>query len=272
MSPTLTIRIADIPVQLKLDCAEATRTRIAEYYAAFVIPDSTDAFKVDIREESGSPYIPHDGSSTWQVRTQSVNGRIDFESHYERGWADRAAMRGELVLRARGDPENYLRVLYAWLCLDQSGVLLHASGVISKDKGFVFFGHSGSGKTTVSRLSLDRTVLSDDLVIIKESASGKFWLYGVPFRGDFAEGPRVNANAELAAVFALVKDQEHRVDPLPLPEAIARLAACVPFVMAQPTQSARVVEICTRLVTSVPVRALHFARDPGFWKVIDGCE
>jgi hypothetical protein len=190
MNNTLTIRIADIPVQLKLDCAEGTRARIVEHYAAFVTSDSAQAFKVNVREESGSPYIPHDGASTWQLRTRSENGRIDFESHHERGWADRAAMRGELVLRTSGDPENYLRVLYAWLCLDQSGLVVHAAGVISEGKGFVFFGRSGSGKTTVSRLSMYSTVLSDDLVIIKASASGKFWLYGVPFRGDFPEAPR----------------------------------------------------------------------------------
>src|SRR5574341_558769 len=150
MKNTLTIRIADIPVQLQLDCAEATRARIAEHYAAFVIPDSPRAFSIEIHEESGSPYIPHDEASTWQIHTHSVNGRIDFESHYERGWADRAAKRGELVLRTRGDPENYLRVLYAWLCLEESGIVLHAAGVISEGKGYVFFGPSGNGKTTIS--------------------------------------------------------------------------------------------------------------------------
>ncbi len=267
LNKTLNIRIADIPVQLHLDCAEATQSRIAEHYRAFATPDSARAFSIDIREQPGSEYIPFDGSSTWQIRTQAVNGRIDFTSHYESGWADRSAERGELVLRERGDPENYLRVLYAWLCLEQSGLLLHAAGVISENRGYVFFGPSGSGKTTVARLLLDQTVLSDDLVIIKKLGE-RYWLYGVPFRGDFLEAPRVNASAELSGVFALVKDSEHRVEPLPMPEAIARLAACVPFVMAQATQSARVVDICASLTASVPVRALHFARDAGFWKIV----
>lgn len=268
MGDTLTIRIAEIPVQLHLDCGESTRARIAEHYAAFTIPDSSSAFSIGVHEQPGSEYIPFDGSSTWQIRTHAVNGRIDFESHYEQGWADQTAKRGELALRTRGDPENFLRVLYAWLCLEQSGLLLHASGVISENKGYVFFGPSDSGKTTVARLSLDRTVLSDDLAIIKKRGD-KYWLYGVPFRGDFPEAPRVNADAELAGVFALVKDVEHRVVPLPLPEAIARLASCVPFVMAQTMQSERVVEICASLAASVPVRALHFARDAGFWNVVN---
>ncbi len=269
MTMTFTISIAEIPVQLHLECSDATRTKIADHYAAFAIPGSGRAFSIHIWQQSGGEYIPFDGSSAWQIRTHAENGRIEFESHYEKGWADCKRERGELIIRPQGDPENFLRVLYAWLCLEQSGLLVHAAGVISENKGYVFFGPSGSGKTTVARLSLNRTVLSDDLVIVKKRGE-KYWLYGVPFRGDFPEAPRVNADAELAGIFVLVKDGEHRVEPFPLPEAIARLAACVPFVMAQKTNSARVVEICASLAASVPVRALRFARDPGFWEVVHG--
>jgi hypothetical protein len=203
------------------------------------------------------------------IRTQNNAGRISFESHNEKGWVDRAAGLGQLTLRADGDPENFLRVLYAWLVLEQPGLLLHAAGVISNGKGYVFFGHSGSGKTTTARFSLGlgKTVLSDDLVIIKKRGD-RFWLYGVPFRGDFPEAPRVNADAELAGIFALVQDTEHRIEPMAMPEAVGRLVSCAPFVMAQPASSARVMEASTALATSVPVRALHFRRDPGFWDLI----
>jgi len=267
----LTICIADIPVQLQLDCGDAARAKITEHYAAFATSETPRAFSVRLRQEPGDPYIPVNSSNVWQIRTTARNGHIEFESYFEKGWADRARGVGELALRSQGDPENFLRVLYTWLVLEQSGLLLHAAGVISRGQGYVFFGPSGSGKTTTARLSLDKTVLSDDLVIIKKhAASGKFWLYGVPFRGDLVEAPRVNAEAELRGVFALVKDSEHRVEPLAPPEALARISACVPFVMAQPQNSQRVMSIAAELAVSVPVRALHFRRDPGFWKVIDG--
>lgn len=271
MIDSLTIRIAEIPLCLELACGDATRAKIAERYAPFSIPPVPDALTLRIEQKPGSPFIPlkNDGTA-WQIRTAEKDGRIDFESHYERGWLDRSAARGELTLRSDGDAENFLRVVYAWLVLERSGLLLHAAGVISNGKGYVFFGHSGSGKTTTARLSLtaNKTVLSDDLVIITRRGE-KFWLYGVPFRGDFPEAPRVNADAELAGMFTLVKDTEHRLESLAMPEALARLAACVPFVMAQPAQSNRVMETCAALAARVPVRAMHFRRDPGFWEVID---
>ncbi len=265
----LTIGIADIPVQLEFNCADATRAQIVERYAPFVIPSQPPRLTIRVSEAPGDPFIPlrNDGSA-WEIRTRAENGRIDFESYFEKGEVDRAAARGEVVLRPDGDPENFLRVVYAWLVLEQSGLLLHAAGVISNGKGYVFFGHSESGKTATARLSLDRTVLSDDLVIIKKRGE-RFWLYGVPFRGDFPEAPRVNADAELAGLFALVKDSEHRIVYLPLSVAVARLAACVPFVMTQSAQTARVVAVCAALAAQVPVRALHFRKDAGFWEVID---
>jgi hypothetical protein len=132
----------------------------------------------------------------------------------------------------------------------------------------VFFGPSGSGKTTTARLSSAHTILSDDLVIIKKVAH-QYRVFGVPFRGDLPEAPRTNASAELRGLFAIVKDTRHFLAPLALPEAVARLAQCVPFVMAQPETARRVTDICADLAARVPVRALHFRRDDGFWEIID---
>jgi hypothetical protein len=265
-----TVSIADLPVMLDLtQCDSSTRSRIAEHYNEFIVPSEPAEFSIRVRIEPGSPFIQPTAASTWQVKTIESNGRIEFESFFETGWADRTTGEGELVLRAEGEPENFLRVLYAWLSLKHDGLLLHACGVISKEKGYVFFGASGSGKTTTARFSLDRTVLSDDLVIIKKQ-DGIFRLYGVPFRGDFIEAPRSNASADLRGLFTLTKDSKHFLAPVELQEAIARLASCVPFVMAQPSAARRVSEICIDLATHVQVQSLHFRRDPGFWEVIDG--
>jgi len=266
------IQIADIPVSLSFaDCDPAIHARIIEHYQAFLTQPQDGTLSIQIRCESGAPFIPPDISTTWQIRTSAHHGRIEFESYYERGWVDRLENRGGLLLRPQGDPENFLRVVYAWLCLEQSALLIHAAGVIQNERGFVFFGHSGSGKTTLSRLSLNHTVLSDDLVIIKKQ-NKTFRLYGVPFRGDFPEAPRTNAAAELVGLFALSKSDRHYLAPLAQGDAVARLAACVPFVMTQPLAAQRVIEICSDLARHMPMQTLHFARDNGFWKVLDGFE
>jgi hypothetical protein len=113
--------------------------------------------------------------------------------------------------------------------------------------------------------------LSDDLVIIKKQAA-RFSVFGVPFRGDLPEAPRTNAVADLQGLFALVKYSEHRISPMPAPEAVARLSACLPFVLTHSANAQRVTEICADLSAAVPVRKLFFRRDDKFWEVIDGLE
>jgi hypothetical protein len=265
----LTLSIADVPVTLALaECDGETRARLTERYREFVVP-TRSTISIRIRFEEGSEYLPLQIGGLLQIRTSEHNGRIEFESHYEKGWVDRRQGEGELVMRPKGNPENFLRVLYAWLCVESEGLLLHASGVVSRGRGFVFFGPSGAGKTTVARLSLDRTVLSDDLVIVKKQGA-VFRLFGVPFRGDFPEAPRNNVSADLQELFALVKDGDHFTTALAPSAAAARLSACVPFVMAQPQTARRVLGICSELATSISVRELHFRKDSKFWEVIDG--
>lgn len=266
---SLTISIADWRVSLLLDeCDAAAHTQILARYAAFIVPFDPRALAVRVRSEPGEFFIPFEQYRVWQIRTTMQNGVIQFESHAEKGWVDRMAGRGEVTLRPSGNIENYLRVLYAWLALDHSSLLLHACGIIRDGKGYVFFGPSGSGKTTTAKLSAAYTILSDDLVIIKK-IGGAYHACGVPFRGDMPEAPRTNAAVPLHGLFTLVKDTEHYLVPLTLTDAVAQLVRCVPFVMAQPENARRVTEICLDLATRVPVRAMHFRRDAGFWGVID---
>lgn len=266
----LSLSIAALPVTISLGGLEQSSQRlIVERYAAFAVPERARAPRFELHIEPGPPFIPFQVGGSWQVRTTASEGRIEFESHLEKGWIDISGGEGSLVMRPEGNPENFLRVLYAWLCLENDAVLLHAAGIVREGRGYVFFGPSGSGKTTVTRLSLDNTVLSDDLVILKREGD-MVRVHGVPFRGDMPEAPRTNVSAVVQGLFMLVKGVDHRLTPVPQVEAAARLTACVPFVMADPANAARVLVTCASIVERMPVRALHFRPDSEFWRVIDG--
>ena len=55
-----------------------------------------------------------------------------------------------------------------------SGILIHASGIEINQKGYIFAGRSGAGKTTIAMQFLARHyagLLSDDRVILREIES-----------------------------------------------------------------------------------------------------
>ncbi|MBK8046600.1 MAG: hypothetical protein IPK16_05415 [Anaerolineales bacterium] len=188
MLPTLlTFSIADIPVTLRLGALDCERRRqLVAQYGSFATPATDSALRVDLQVVDGAPFITPEGQHAWQVITWQEGDRIRFRSFYEEGWIARDQRVAHLDLRAEGDPENFLRVLYAWECLAHGGLLLHASGIVRNGLGFVFFGHSGAGKTTIAGLSAPAVVLSDDLVMIRPMAD-RVVVFGAPFAGALPE-------------------------------------------------------------------------------------
>ena len=259
------INIADIPVTLEI-ADPAKRADVRERYAAFLADDGAPQVTIRVEVNAEACFIPM-GRGPWIIEVSYDRSRLNYRSHLDAGWIDFERGEGFLEIDPKADVENFLRVLYANLCLRASGLLLHAAGVVRGAEGFVFFGPSGSGKTTVARLSLGDTILSDDLVILKMNAD-TVRVYGVPFRGDFPEAPRVNVSAVLCGLFTLIKAPEHKVAPMERPEAIARLLSCVPFVMVDAASTERALGICAQIAERVPVCALRFRPDPGFWREI----
>ncbi|HJQ22591.1 MAG TPA: hypothetical protein VKA60_01660 [Blastocatellia bacterium] len=261
----LQLKIADIAVAL--DIADASkRAAVVERYREFLTSDGEPQATVRVEVHEGARFVPlHSGP--WVIELSEAHGRLLYRSHYDAGWIESDSGNSFVEIAPEVDIENFLRVLYAQLCLRNGGLLLHAAGVIHDGAGFVFFGPSGSGKTTVARLSLGHTVLSDDLVIVRLTGDVAR-VYGLPFRGDFPEAPRINQSAELRGLFQLVKAPDHRLAAVAAPEAFARLLACAPFVMIDAARARQAMHICRQIMARAAVRALHFRRDPGFWRVL----
>ncbi|HID64387.1 MAG TPA: hypothetical protein EYP49_16845 [Anaerolineae bacterium] len=260
------IEIAGICVGLELNDAEIAQ-QILGRYTDFLSPNGTPEVTIQVEVRKGVQFVPLE-PGLYVINLSFQDSKLTFESYFEAGSVDMTSGHGKLLMAPRSNVENFLRVLYAWHCVHHDALLLHASGVIKDGRAFVFFGPSRSGKTTVARLSLDHTVLSDDLVIISKR-DGTYKAYGVPFRGDMPETPYTNAQADLCGLFRLKKDMSHFTKPLGHSQAVAGLISCVPFVTKDIAMSHRAMAICADLVTRVPVKELHFRRDQGFWRVID---
>ena len=112
-------------------------------------------------------------------------------------------------------PADDLLTIVRWLIppflIDFQILPVHASGVVHKEKGILFIGHSGAGKSTVARLSSPRRVLSDECILIKKDGDA-FTAYGTPFG---RENKGENTHAPLYAIMDLKKDSRNYLKPLP---------------------------------------------------------
>lgn len=250
---------------------EHVADRIRQRYAAFLDPTADPQFIIHLKITPGALFIqPEPGP--WVIESSYRQEELTYRSYTEQGHIHLQSGEGWLEMAPTAHIENFLRVAYAWLCLQRGGLLLHAAGAIRNGQGFVFFGPSGAGKTTTSRLAARTAdVVSDDLVIIR-CDNGGCTLHGVPFKGELSDAPRANQSAPLAGLYRLRQDTGHYLEPIPRVKAVAELAAASPFVVREPALSDRLLEVCNRIAKIVPVQQLHFRRDDGFWKVIDGRE
>src|SRR3989304_5461427 len=125
-------------------------------------------------------------------------GLAHFAAPGYEGTIDDKIGRGWLTLSSAqpvNDVDYFMRVASALLAFRFGGLLFHAAGIVRSGRGYVFFGYSGSGKTTVARLASDAAVLNavvpnavvpnavvlnDDLLLLMPSSLG--WVvHATPF-------------------------------------------------------------------------------------------
>lgn len=123
------------------------------------------------------------------------------------------------------------QILIARLLADRDGFLVHASGVEMNGKGLLFVGHSGAGKSTMSRLVEPHArILCDERNVVRRSGDG-WQLHGTWNHSDLVKvSPQP---APLGAVLFLEKADCNRIIPLTdRREIVHRLLPCIirPFV------------------------------------------
>jgi len=144
--------------------------------------------------------------------------------------------------------------------------MLHAAGIMRDKKTYLFFGHSGSGKTTISRLSTNKLVLNDDLVILMPENNG-WQVYGTPFWNPTQVKPAAQ-NAPLVGLYKLVQDKSVFLKSIPASEALAELISNVPIIPADPGRTLKLIARLSEIMNSAPVQKLHFLPEPSFWDII----
>jgi len=129
--------------------------------------------------------------------------------------------------------DNSLMVLYALATAKLGTVLFHAAAVTFENRGYLFLGKSGTGKSTHARLWLRHVegsdLLNDDNPVVRffETEDGKRFakVYGSPWSG---KTPCYkNASATVGGIVLLSQAPFNKISPL---QGVAAYAALVPCI------------------------------------------
>ena len=160
--------------------------------------------------------------------------------------------------------DGYLETvcLYRKLALEmlQYGVfIMHASIVDVDGEGYGFLAHSGTGKTTQTRLWLEHfgsraRVINGDKPLIHMTPEGTFVAYGTPWCGK--EGMGCNAAAPLKALFLLERATVPSCEPAQQEYSIDRLFHQM-LMPERADQMVQLLDMVDKLVETVPCYLLR---------------
>lgn len=264
LNRNLSVNIAGLNVLLETDTQEGflLLERWLREYKNDTEPDFTirffkeeNRFKFGFEEE-----VADDSDRIIQLRVGM--GHIDFERKYAEG-PDAAAVNREL---ARFLFTNFLRITVQYLLPGYGGILIHASAVVDKNKGYVFVAPNDGGKTTVAQKT-GKVILSDDCVGLNR-LNRKWHTWATPW-GDINNYGRY----PVAGIFFLVKSRRLKCSSLDKLSAIKRLFSNVS--LSFPTSPQRepdifenILSILETVCNEVPVYSLKFRKDDNIFDEI----
>ncbi len=153
------------------------------------------------------------------------------------------------------------QILLMYFLSVRNGAIVHSAGVVFEERGYIFAGRSGAGKSTISRQLLGKTGcmgLSDDRIIMRK-IEDSFVIFGTPWPGD--AGIAVNKSAPLSQIFFLVQSEENRIEQITEADAFRRFMPVLSIPWYDKEAIGRIFSFVEELVSRVPSYLLYFTSD-----------
>lgn len=269
----ITVGVSSDDVQLGVS-QDGAMSRF-ETEASFCDLELTVTWADDLAAGSTQPIF--DSGGVWKLYHTDDMAMFDFASEplgrspYKRCWVDHTFCQGEIQMNRAFfsgqfavNPLEYPldELLFMHRLALTGGVEVHACGLVDENnRGHLFVGHSGAGKSTTASLWAERggvTILSDDRIILRQE-KGIVWMHGTPWHGDagFAEAEM----AQVSSIYLLEHGLENELHKLTPSQAGAELFArsFVPFHNWHMVD--RTLGFLENLVKQVPCQKFRFTPD-----------
>lgn len=209
-------------------------------------------------------------------RNIHVQSRNCENIHYIFRWdfvakVDINSRTSQLLMTKVGSPlcvDSILRIATSFLAIDKGGLLIHSGAIQSKgDHAYIFAGVSGSGKSTIAKISNDsREVITDEMTLV-EKCGDSYYVSGTPFWGEMQVSK--NISRPLKAIFILEKAKENLIEEIPKTLAITEFMRTVMYFAQNQDAVTQVLEHVVNFLEKVPIYRLHFRPEISFWELID---
>ena len=144
------------------------------------------------------------------------------------------------------------------------GFYLHSSAVVRDGKAYLFSGHSGSGKSTHTRLWIDTfggdtRVINDDKPALR-CMEGIWYAYGTPWCGK--DGINLNERAPVAGICFVKQSSQNQIRRMSKAEACQRILGQTMHRMQDVQHLDMLLRLLEDLLRKIPVYELENRPEP----------
>ena len=123
--------------------------------------------------------------------------------------------------------DAFLRVVLSYeLLMRYSGMLVHASGIINRNKALLFAGPSGTGKTTIARIAQKKYRVLNDEICVLWVGKKKVYAGATPFWGAMGSRPAIAERFICHKLFFPVQNSICLMEKLSNQQALQKLLRC----------------------------------------------
>jgi hypothetical protein len=202
-----------------------------------------------------------------------LNGLLIYLSH---------SKTAECVLFRENNSRSFLvgslhKILFVFLCLfmaEKNRFFVHGAAIRHGQEGYVFWGPSGAGKTTVAGFSEGKDVLSDEAPILKRVRDNFFCMMSPFHQIEKCDGEKINRNLPVPISKNIFLHKAKQIDikcrtrQAALSEIISNHVHCFGFMDRAVKKN--VFHFMYDLSCQIPAYDLYFTRDNRFWASVAG--
>lgn len=175
------------------------------------------------------------------------------------------------VLSSPYSIDSLVRVVCSIVCVENSGLLLHSSGVAVGGRSFIFVGKTGAGKSTIikkfsgiKRIKPEIKFLSDEIMLVEKNGGNRFFSFATPFWGELSPdlfGGHGTEGYKIARMFFLRKSSRTFVRKMSPDEFIKNLLQNALFFSKDVSSAGKILCIADGLSKNIDACELFFRKD-----------
>ena len=268
---TTTIEIANITIRLNSP-NQFIENFVKTRYNQFIVDLEEASYEISIYISPGLIFhSPDPDEEFFNLQNFTENINIIYSNGYI-GYLNKKTKKSKVIVSDDIPDtwvEHFLRFAYSWMALENDCLFFHGAGIVNNKNGYIFFGPSDAGKTTVTEFSTNYSILGDDMIMLGKE-NGKFKVYATPFNINMGDIKLTNSNEHIKAFYRLRQDETTFLKKMKNSKAVAELMSCVPLSNNNFNGNSLAFFLCTEITKEVPCFDLHFTRDDSFWRLING--